>query len=296
MEAPPFSKPVGFIGLGSMGEPMALNLRKAGVPLVVWNRTPAKCDILAKAGASIASDVGALFSQCEIVIIILHTSDIIDKVLSRGTSAFTALVKGRTIINMGTTLPSYSSAFEADILAAGGAFVEAPVSGSRLPAEAGTLVAMLAGKPETIASVASVFAPMCQKTFACGPVPNALRMKLAVNIFLMATVTGLVEASHFALRQGLDFSTFTSILDSGQMASDISRAKTAKLRAGDFSKQAGISDAVENTRMILVAAEEAGISAPIAEICHQLYKETYAMGHENADMVAVLHAMTQRDT
>src|SRR5579864_1683165 len=128
--------PVGFIGLGTMGEPMALNLVRAGTSLVVWNRSPSKCGMLAEAGAAVANDPAEVFARCDVVILMLVDGAAIDAVLARGNSAFTDRVKGRKLINMATTSPAYSRKLEADVRAAGGSYVEAPVSGSRKPAEA----------------------------------------------------------------------------------------------------------------------------------------------------------------
>lgn len=141
----------------------------------------------------------------------------------------------RVIVNTSTVLPSYSKKLEADIRAAGGRYVEAPVSGLRKPTEAGQLIAMLSGDAADVASVRHLFKPMCRDTFVCGEVPGALMMKLAVNLFLITMVTGLVEAAHFAQRLGLDLARFVSILDAGPMASDVSRIKAAKLLQRDFA-------------------------------------------------------------
>ncbi|HKX26711.1 MAG TPA: NAD(P)-dependent oxidoreductase [Blastocatellia bacterium] len=288
------SAPVGFVGLGLMGEPMALNLARAGTPLVVWNRTPSKCASLAEAGAAVAEEVAEVFARCEVVILMLVNGDAIDSALKRGSGAFGELVEGRTLINMGTNPPSYSRALETEVRAAGGRFVEAPVSGSRKPAEAGQLVAMLAGLPEVVASVRPLFAPMCREAIECGPVPKALVMKLAVNVFMLATVTGLAEAVHFAERQGLDLTKFASILNAGQMASDISRVKTAKLLARDFSRQAGITDALECSRLIAGAAREAGIASPLLDVCQALFDETRSLGLEDDDVSSVIRAIELR--
>ena len=99
------SSPVGFIGLGSMGEPMALNLLNAGTPLVVWNRTPLKTRILARAGAAVAKDPVELFARCNVVILMLVDGAAMDAVLGRSERAFGELVKGTTLINMATTSP-----------------------------------------------------------------------------------------------------------------------------------------------------------------------------------------------
>jgi 3-hydroxyisobutyrate dehydrogenase len=285
---------VGFVGLGAMGEPMALNLVKAGTPLLVWNRSPSKCALLAEAGAAVAKDPADLFARCEVVILMLLDGVAMDAVLARGDRAFATRVQGRTLVNMATTSPSYSKELEADVRAAGGRYVEAPVSGSRKPAEAGKLVAMVAGEPEAVASVRPLLAPMCREAVACGPVPNALFMKLAVNVFLTATVTGLAETVHFAERHGLDLGQLVAVLDAGPLASDVSRVKAAKLVGQDFAAQASISNVLQNVRLIADAAREAGIASPVLDACHALYGETQDLGLGSEDMVAVIRAIEQR--
>lgn len=285
---------IGFIGLGVMGQPMALNLAHAGTPLLVWNRSPAKCDILAEAGAAVAKHPNEVFARCEVIILMLVDGAATDAVLARGHPAFRDLVKGRTLISMATTAPGYSKALEADVRAQGGHYVEAPVSGSRKPAEAGQLVAMLAGEPGDVGSVRPLLTPMCRAAIACGPVPNALFMKLAVNAFMITMVTGLVEATHFAERHGLDLARFEAALDAGPMASDLSRVKAAKLVTHDYAVQAAISNVLESTRLIAGAAREAGIASPLSDVCHALYGETRALGLESADIVAVIRAIEQR--
>lgn len=286
--------PVGFIGLGAMGEPMALNLVKAGTPLMVWNRSVAKCGTLAEAGAAVAKDPVEVFAQCEIVILMLIDSAAIDSVLGRGLPDFGAKVAQHMIVQMGTTSPGYSRALEADIRAAGGCYVEAPVSGSRKPAENGQLVAMLAGEPKCVASVHSLLRPMCGDVIACGPVPNALFMKLAVNLFMISMVTGLAEAVHFAEHHGLDLARFAAVLEAGPMASDVSRVKSTKLVAKDFAMQAAIFDVLKNTGLIVQAARDAGITSPLIDACHALYGETQALGLGGADIIAVIRAIEQR--
>src|SRR5215467_6630504 len=94
--------PVGFIGLGLMGEPMALNLLRASTPLVVWNRSPAKSGVLAKAGALVANDIHEVFQRCGVVILMLRDAEATDTVLGRRGATIQARVDHRTIINMAT--------------------------------------------------------------------------------------------------------------------------------------------------------------------------------------------------
>ncbi|HEY7175558.1 MAG TPA: NAD(P)-dependent oxidoreductase [Micromonosporaceae bacterium] len=285
---------VGFIGLGLMGEPMARNLARAGTPMVVWNRTTARSETLRPYGVRVAASAAEVFAEAEIVILMLADAAAIDYVLERGTPAFARLVAGRTVVHMGTTSPAYSRALGTAIRAASGDYVEAPVSGSRKPAEAGALVAMLAGDPAATATVRPLLAPMCRATFDCGAVPNALLTKLAVNLYLITMVTGLVEAAHFAARHGLSMQQFRAVLDAGPMASDVSRVKTDKLVASDFAAQAAANDVLTNNRLIAEAARAAGLATPLLDVCHALYGETVALGFGNADMVAVARAIERR--
>lgn len=285
---------IGFIGLGVMGQPMALNLARAGTPLVVWNRSAARSDALRAAGASVAGSADEVFLRTRIVFLMLISGDAMDEVLGRGTPRFQANVAGRLVVHMGTTSPEYSQALEHDILAAGGRYVECPVSGSRLPAEAGQLVAMLAGEQSGVDEVRPLLKPMCLNTFACGTVPSALRMKLAVNLYLITMVTGLAEASHFAARHGLDMRQFVSVLDAGPMASPVSRMKLAKLAERNFNVQASILDVLKNNRLVADAARRCGIASPLLDVCHALYGETAALGHGQDDMIAVVHAIEAR--
>jgi 3-hydroxyisobutyrate dehydrogenase-like beta-hydroxyacid dehydrogenase len=108
-----------FIGLGTMGEAMALTLVKAGRRLLVWNRTRAKAEVLAVAGADVALESADVFAQCATVFLMLVDGRATDTVLDRGGAAFVARVTGRTIVHMGTTSPAYSRELEADIRCVG---------------------------------------------------------------------------------------------------------------------------------------------------------------------------------
>lgn len=285
---------LGFIGLGVMGQPMALNLARAGQPLVVWNRSPEKCRPLAEAGALVGGSADEVFRQARIVILMMVDSDTTDLVLGRGTPAFEARVRDHIVVSMGTNAAAYSQALEAEIRASGGRYVEAPVSGSRKPAEAGELVAMLAGDEAAVGEVQPLLAPMCRQTVICGAVPSALLMKLSVNLFLITMVTGLAESFHFAERNRLELARFVEVLNAGPMASAVSRMKLEKLLEGDFEPQALITDVLKNSRLVAEAARQAGVASPLLDASHALYAETVELGFGPQDMAAVVKAMEAR--
>src|SRR5690348_472333 len=112
--------PIGFMGLGTMGEAMALTLVRAGVPLLVWNRTRAKAATVAAAGADVAREAADVFARSATVFLMLSDGGAIDAVLDRGGPTFAARVTGHTVVHMGTTSPAYSRELEADIRSVGG--------------------------------------------------------------------------------------------------------------------------------------------------------------------------------
>lgn len=281
---------LGFIGIGHMGEPMSANLLRAGIPLTVWNRTPGKCEALVELGASIAASVDDLFASCTTVLLMLFDAAAIDATLGRGTPAFAARVAGRIVVNLGTTSPAYSQALERDILDAGGRYAEAPVSGSRGPAERGELVGMLAGDTDTAERVLPLLRPLCARVFGCGAVPGALRMKLAANHYLIGTVAVLAEAVHAAAAGGLDLATLRDVLDAGPMASAVSRAKLDKLVRADFSPQAAIRDVAGIADLVLAECERGGADTPLIRRSAELFRTAATSGHGDEDMAAVIRA------
>ncbi|MFN3943311.1 MAG: NAD(P)-dependent oxidoreductase [Allosphingosinicella sp.] len=286
---------LGFIGLGIMGLPMARRLLSSGRTLTVWNRSATALDALSDdRRARIASSAPEVFASSDVIILMLADEQAIDAVLGRPGHGFARNVAGRTIVQMGTTSPRYSAALSRDVQASGGSYVEAPVSGSRVPAERGELVAMLAGPAGAVGKVRPLLAPMCRSLVDCGAVPAALLTKLAVNIFLIATVTGLTEAFNFARQNRIDLQRFREVLDEGPMASAVSRMKLDKLMSGDKAPQASIADVLKNCSLIVDAAHAREIASPLLDRCRALYADALDAGYGEEDMVAVLHAFRHR--
>src|SRR6478735_238502 len=285
---------VGFIGLGIMGRPMAANLLRAGVRLTVWNRSPGAADELGRLGATVASSPDEVFAMSDVVLLMLAHEAAVDEVLRRGGPGF-AMVADRTVVALGTTSPAFSAGLERGVVAAGGRYVEAPVSGSRVPAERGELVGLVAGADDAAEQVVPLLHPMCRMVVRCGPVPAGLGTKLAVNLYLCTMVAGLAEAYHLAAALDLDLAAFQQALDSGPMASAVSTLKLAKLLARDFDAQAAVRDVHTNTRLVAEAARSAGAASPLLDVTRQLFRATEDSGAGALDMVAVVTALEDRD-
>ncbi len=279
-----------FLGLGTMGRPMASHLARAGVDLVVWNRSPAAATALGELGATVAGTAAEAIAAGDVVIVMLADNGVVDAVLDRDGPGFAALA-GRVVVNMGTTSPAYSLGLARALEAVGARYVEAPVSGSRVPAEQAQLVAMVAGPADLVPVVSDLVAPMCRAVVAVGEVPQALAMKLAVNTFLITQVLGLVESFHLARAAGLDLAVFGSVLDAGPMASAVSTIKLDKLLREDFASQASAGDVLYNARLIDELCAAAGVELPLMGEALGLLARTVAAGHAEEDMIAVLRAL-----
>lgn len=282
---------VGFIGLGRMGEPMAVRLVRAGTPLTVWSRTPASVRRVADVGATPAADAVAVFAASDVVLLMLANGEAVDAVLGRSADGFGVPVEGRLVVSTGTVAPEHSRALAAELARHGARFVEAPVSGSRVPAQHGQLVAMLAGDEADVEEVRRLVAPLASAVFACGPVPRALETKLAVNVFLIAMVTGLAESVAFAEGRGVDRDVLRAVLDAGPMASAVSTLKLAKLVDGDLAAQAAVSDVLYNNRLILDAGGAQRL--PLMAAAASLYERAEALGFGRSDMIAVIEALRE---
>jgi len=279
---------IGFLGIGTMGFAIAGRMLSAGVPLRIWNRTPGRCVPLVARGAIEASSVDDLFESCSTVMVMLLNQEAIDATLQRGLPSFAARVRGRTLVMLGTTSADYSAALEADVRRHGGQYVEAPVSGSRGPAEEGQLIGMVAGDAPVVAKIEPLLDPFCRQVVSCGPVPSALRLKLAVNHYLIVLVAALAEATKAAAASGVDLEMFRQVLDAGPMASPVSRAKLHKLVTGDFSPQAAIRDVSQIAYLVREQARDAGADALLIDVATRMFATARWHGLSDLDMTAVL--------
>ncbi len=280
---------IGFLGLGVMGEPMARNLAAADISLLVWNRTRERTDALVAAGATAAASVDEVFQNTSTVMMMLANESVTDAVLGRHTEVFAERVAGHLVVSTGSTSPEYSRALAADIRAAGGRFVESPVSGSR------KLVALVGGDAADVDEIRPILAPLTKTVIHCGPVGHGLLMKLAVNHYLVISIAALAEAVHFGDRHGLDLEVLSAALNSGQLASDVTRAKLPKLSQREFSVQAATEDGLANACLIADAARALGLATPLLDVAEALYGEAVAFGNARMDMSSVIDAIAARD-
>jgi len=281
---------IGVIGIGVMGEPMARNLHKAGHSVTVYNRTASRCDGLRALGIAVAETARQAIEASDAIVLMVPSHVEVDQALQRtANGAIAAPVKGKTIVLMSTIAPAYSAELAANLAAAGARYVEAPVSGSKQPAETGQLVILAAAaEPWHIDDVQPLFDAVGKKTVRCGPIPTAMRMKLANQLLLIAYFEAITEATHFAAGLGLDVAQFLEMAQAGPLANDVLRMKAPKMLADDFAQQAPIRHVAKDIGLVCDEAAQRGLWVPVAEVNRTLFSEAMECGQSQDDVVGIV--------
>ncbi|KAF4451266.1 hypothetical protein F53441_5687 [Fusarium austroafricanum] len=282
---------IGFLGLGTMGTPMALNLCRK-FPVTVWNRSSSKCNTLIKAGATIGKTPSDVVKQSDFIFTMLFDGPAIQSIIDTDRD-FIKAIRGKTLINTSSVSVNFSHKLAKQVHQAGGNFIEMPVSGSKIPAEQGQLVGMIAGDPAIAEKIKPVVEPITKAAVYCGPIGSGLKAKYSANLFLITVTAGLAESMNLARAQGLDLKAFGKVLDSGPLASAYSKLKIAKILKEDWSPQAAIKDCYNSTELIKTAAQEAHADAPLIRVCNSLYRDANDEGLGEEDMMAIYKLFTQ---
>lgn len=211
--------PVGFIGLGVMGLPMAANLANKGVgDVLAWNRSAARFDALealtkdGPCSVQWANSAGDVLSRCSTTFAMLSTPEAADAVLNR-TGALKELKPGHALVDCSTFSAEDMQRTAAAVHSQGASFLEAPVSGSKGPAEQGSLIFLTAGERSVYAGAKDAFAAMGKRSFFLGEeVGNGTRMKLIVNQVMSTTLVALAEGVALAEATGIGVSDLLEVL------------------------------------------------------------------------------------
>lgn len=284
---------IGVIGIGVMGEPMARNLHKAGHVVTVYSRTPSTCESLRTIGITVAQSAGHVIEASDAIVLMVPSQVEVDQTLMRTAGGEIGLaVKGKTIILMSTIAPAHSAALADSLAAAGARYVEAPVSGSKQPAETGQLLILAAAAdPAYIDAVQPLFDAVGKKTVRCGAVPMAMRMKLANQLLLIASFEAIVEATHFASCMGLDVGQFLDMAQAGPLANDVLRSKVPKLLADDFAQQAPIRHVAKDMGLVCDEADACSAWVPVAHTNRTLFNEALTRGQSQDDVIGIIKVL-----
>jgi 3-hydroxyisobutyrate dehydrogenase-like beta-hydroxyacid dehydrogenase len=278
---------VAFVGLGIMGQPMAKNVVKKGYPLNVYNRTAEKMLPLKEAGAVPAANPKEAAQGAEVVILMLTGPEAVDQVLDGRQGVLAGLDEGKTIINMSTVPPSYSRHLSERLKSQSIAAVDAPVYGSKKPAEEGALVILAGGPQSKVKEVEPLLLSMGEKVVYCGEAGQGSSMKMVANLLLSIMAAGLAEAVNLGQRCGLSTETVLETILSGPTQCPLFEFKKPMLINDDYGAQFPLKHMAKDVRFILQTADEAGAAVPVGHVVFQLYRA--AMGRDLAgkDFAAV---------
>ncbi|KXZ52284.1 hypothetical protein GPECTOR_10g916 [Gonium pectorale] len=215
-EAAPGKTVLGFVGIGIMGLAMTRNLLKMGYEVVVWNRNPDKCKPLADEGAKVASSPREVAAAATYTFAMLSDPEAALDVAMRPDGVVAGLAPGKGYVDVSTVDAGTSQAVAAAVRAAGGAFLEAPVSGSKGPAEQGKLIFLTAGDEALYHAVAAPLDAMGKARFFLGAEGAGANMKLVVNMVMGSMMTSFAEGlalADKARRQGLGDADFSAVME-----------------------------------------------------------------------------------
>jgi 3-hydroxyisobutyrate dehydrogenase-like beta-hydroxyacid dehydrogenase len=279
---------LGFVGLGIMGSAMATNLVKAGFDLTVWNRTPAKCDPLAAMGAAVANSPRAVAETSEIVFAMMATPAAVESVRDGSEGIVAGLRSGTGYLDMSTIDVETSKKSALAAKERGALFLEAPVAGSRKPAEDGLLTIMAAGDHELYERALPALEKLGKKLLFLGEVGNGSRMKLANNLVMGGMLTAFCEGMSLASSSGLDCRQLLEVLDSGALANPLFRLKGDVVAENDrFPTAFPLKHMQKDLRLALRLAEQVGLPLFATATINELFKEALARGLGDADFAAV---------
>jgi len=282
---------LGFLGLGIMGTAMARNLLRAGYELTVWNRTASRCDPLVAEGARAAASPAEVAEASPVVFAMVADPAASTELCFGRNGVLEAMGPWKAYVDFSTVDPATSRRIGEAVHARGGRFLEAPVSGSRQPAEQGTLIILAAGDRSLYDELLPAFSPLSKKSVYLGETGRAAAMKLTVNLVMTQMMVALSEGLSLAGRAGLNSEELLEILDAGVMANPLFRTKGPRMAAGDFAPAFPLDHAQKDLRLALALADE--LSQPLAGAAasNETFKRARALGLGEEDFSAVFRAV-----
>lgn len=282
---------IGFMGLGIMGTPMAANLLKAGYPVTVYNRTRAKAAPLVKLGAEVASSPKALAEAAEVIIAMVTGPESLAELLWGTNGAGEAFNHRKVFINMSSVSPSYTRQLAQELKPSGVGFIDAPVSGTKKPAEDGALVILAGGPEDKVKALEPVFLALGRKVIYCGPVGQGSMMKMFINLLLGLMMEGFAEALNFGRLGGLGLETMLDTVSSGAMNSPLFQVKSENLKEKKYPPAFPLKHMAKDVKFIMDTAYEMGAPLPAGQTLLHLYRAGVALGWGDEDMSAIARVL-----
>jgi 3-hydroxyisobutyrate dehydrogenase len=284
------ASPVAVLGTGIMGSAMARNLLAAGLRTTVWDRSASAAAPLSSAGARVAGSARDAVRDARVVITMLPTAEVVHAVVFDGGVA-AAFAQGAVWAQMGTIGVEATTQTEErlrrvrpDVM-----FVDAPVSGSKGPAESGQLLILASGPTAAQPVAGPAFAAVGRKTVWLGEAGQGSRMKLVVNAYMSILIEGVAEALELAGRLGIDPARLAESIEGGPLDAPIADAKLHKMEHGDFAPEFPLEWALKDVDLAIDAA--GGGTLPLLAALSRQWRSAVNAGHGRDDVSAARLAL-----
>lgn len=282
---------VGFLGLGIMGKAISMNLLRNGFKVTVWNRTLSKCDELVAHGATVGRSPAEVIKKCKITIGMLADPAAALSVVFDKDGVLEQICPGKSYIDMSTVDHETSVTISQAITSKGGHFLEAPVSGSKQPAETGQLVILSAGEKALYDEAISALNVIGKKAFFLGEVGNGAKMKLVVNMIMGCMMNTFSEGLVLAEKSGLDPCTLLDVLDLGGIANPMFKGKGPTMLQSNYAPAFPLKHQQKDMRLALALGDENAVSMPMAAAANEAFKKARSLGLGDNDFSAVFEVV-----
>ncbi len=282
---------IALLGLGTMGSGMAQNLLKAGFPLTVYNRNPAKALPLAAAGAQVAPSPRAAAHEADIVISMVSDDAASRAVWLHEDGAFAGVARAALVIESSTLTVGWISHWAQEARAHGCEPVDAPATGSKPQAAAGELLFLVGGSAEALDRARPILTPMSRAIVHVGPTGSGALLKLINNFLCGVQAVSLAEALTLIERSGLDRSTALDVLLNGAAGSSMLRVVSARINGGDFTPNFLLRLMAKDLTYARHEGALRGVMLDTAASALQVYERAIADGYGDRDLSAVVESL-----
>jgi 3-hydroxyisobutyrate dehydrogenase len=275
---------VALLGTGTMGAGMARNIAAAGLPLRVWNRTPERAEPLAETSARVCRTVAEAVEGADVVVTMLWDAGSVETALREGGPALAA---GTVLLQTTTVGVAGADRLQQVAEELGLVHVDAPVLGTKAPAQAGTLVVLASGPDDARDRVAGVLDAVGSRTLWLGAAGAGSRLKLAANAYVISLTASVAQSLAPTEALGIDPARFLEAVAGGPLDSPYLRTKGAVMMSGDFTPSFGIEGGAKDAGLILEAAAGQGLELPVLAAVREQIERVVAAGHGGEDLAAV---------
>ena len=273
---------VGFIGLGIMGKPMALNLLKAGYQMVVHSRSQPPVDELVAAGADPAASPCDVAQRSDVVITMLPDSPDVEQVALGPAGLIEGGRTGLIYVDMSTIAPAVAVRVAGALAARGLCCLDAPVSGGDVGAQQGTLSIMVGGDEATFSQVKPIFEVLGKSAVLCGSNGAGQTVKACNQVLVAVTIAGVSEALTLGAKAGVDPAKVVQVLGGGLARCGVLENRGQRMVRGDFEPGFRIRLHYKDLNIIRQTGKDYGVPLPVTAIVHELF--TTALSQERGEL------------